>query len=426
MAAGIRIEYKYTSPEYSANAVDHVFRYISRLTGIEFYPGKDVTAVIIKDVRDSGGKLAVRHRPGDSAEAIVTFDDDPVEKILNLLTLRSISAPEKGGQESSSEIEAAPLSRRVSELMQILIRYMIIPARSRAISIWPEGRRFGAVATHDIDMARRSLGGGLRLLFETWPAGRMAALADTLKRAVVGAANPYDCINGWLEMESELGIVSTFFVFSGRRRHPNDPKYDVSSVSRRLKEAIDRGHEVAFHSGIESRDGRYLSESFKILEESLRREILGLRPHYLSAAFPSYWRRASEIGFRFSSSLGYDDRIGYLGGVDLPFIPFDTEYDRPLEIVEFPIAIMDCGLIGSASANDDSLRRKAFDLIDTAEENGALVALDWHQRTLYDLDYPGWGGLYRDVVEYLLQKQACFHSMSGMAEMFLPASGDVD
>ncbi len=244
-------------------------------------------------------------------------------------------------------------------------------------------------------------------------------MIDSLKRTVGGRPNPYDCIAGWLDIDEKLAIKSTYFVFAGQRRHPDDPKYVIESLASRLGEALKRGHEIALHSGIECREGRYLLESRKALEESIGFEIEGLRPHYLSATFPAYWSRAAETGFRYSSSLAYDDKIGFQYGIDLPFVPFDLKYNQAIKIVEFPIAIMDCGLIGFRPASSVELRNRAFDMIDKAERNGSLLVIDWHQRALYDIDYPGWGQLYIEIMEYLLQKKPYIDSLSDLADIFL-------
>ena len=77
----------------------------------------------------------------------------------------------------------------------------------------------------------------------------------------------------------------------------------------------------------------------------------GVRPHYLSVSLPEYWRKSAELGFEYSSCLGFDEEIGFYRGIDLPFMPFDADNDTPLEIVEIPIAVMDCGLINDNYKN---------------------------------------------------------------------------
>ncbi len=128
-------------------------------------------------------------------------------------------------------------------------------------------------------------------------------------------------------------------------------------------------------------------------------KVLGIRPHYLSAYLPEFWQAAADIDFEYSSTLGFDDAIGYVRGIDLPFYPFDTTNERPLPILEIPIAIMDCGLIGSSDANSPEIFSMGVKLIDRVAEGGGLIVLDWHQRTLYNRDYPGWGELFRKLIE---------------------------
>lgn len=414
-----KIKYNYHSERFSPKAVDHAFRYIAVLTGVEFVNDEKLPVIIKRDdIPQSGGRLVVRNYNDSENSGFTVLEDDSIETILKALAISPKLGPHNNADMSDRELSTPLLSAAISKISKALSESNQTRRRRRHISIWPDERRFGAVISHDIDIAERSIAGGLRLLFKSWPAGRFKGLADTLRWRAGGGANPYHCISEWLEMENKLEVISTFFVFAGKRHHPDDPKYNPGRLSDTLKSVVDRGFEIALHSGIESFDGRYLDESKNALETIIGSEIRGIRPHYLSARFPKYWRKAAENGLEYSSALGFDDTIGFYAGIDLPILPYDRENDCPLDIVEIPLTIMDCGLIGNAPADLIKQRNDAFRMIDTAEESGSLIVFDWHQRTLYNTDYPGWRRLFYEIIEYLVQKRPHIDTMSGIVDLF--------
>jgi hypothetical protein len=148
-----------------------------------------------------------------------------------------------------------------------------------------------------------------------------------------------------------------------------------------------------------------------------------LRPHYLSAHFPDYWRSAARCGFSYSSCLGHDDAIGHFDGIDLPFVPFDKENNTVIDLVEIPLTIMDCGLILDEAADSDDVISRGKDLIDTAVKSGGMIVLDWHQRTLYNPDYPGWGELFRRITDYALREGAYSATMEQISSLLKDRMG---
>lgn len=414
-----KITYNYRSERFSLKAVDHAFRYLKVLTGIEFVNDEKLSVIIKRDdIPQSGGRLVIRNCNDSGNSGFTVLEDDPIETVLKAVTISPKLGPRDNADMSDRELSTSLLSAAIFKITKALSESNQTRRRQRHISIWPDEKRFGAVISHDIDIAERSIAGGLRLLFKSWPAGRLKGLADTLRWRAGGGTNPYHCISEWLEMENKLKVVSTFFVFAGKRHHPDDPKYNIGHLSDTLKSAVNHGFEIALHSGIESFDGRYLDDSKNALETTIGSEIRGIRPHYLSARFPEYWRRAVDNGLKYSSALGFDDTIGFYAGIDLPILPYDPENDSPLGIVEIPLTIMDCGLIGNAPVDFKKQRNDVFRMIDNAEESGSLIVFDWHQRTLYNPDFPGWGRLFYEIIEYLVQKRPYIDTMSGIADLF--------
>jgi hypothetical protein len=261
--------------------------------------------------------------------------------------------------------------------------------------------------THDVDILRRTILGGLRLWVNGHLPGGLKAVTDSIKWRLGLGSNPYDCFAKWWQLEDSRGLKSTYFIFAGARQHNYDPVYELSWIP------FDKipGREIALHSSIGCYMGQGLCEPKNQLELKSNSPIRGLRPHYLSAFMPEYWQAAFDSGFEYSSSLGFDDAIGFVRGIDLPFYSFDLGADRHIPILEIPIAIMDCGLIGPSDALSDKTAASGIRLMEKVAKSGGLIVLDWHQRTLYNPDYPGWGALFEKLIDFAVASDANFMSL---------------
>ncbi len=430
------VRYGYTNHRFSAHAIRHAFVYISAVTGIRFTPSlSDVDlwrsddGSIPDSVRVLLGEHSIQQEQGDSAghsdtmSSRLILEDDPVEKIIDKLSLAAKMGPFSGSESGNRRPGGQRLSRLISDLVKSLADTRVISRKSHEIDLWPDGRRFALAVTHDVDIARRSVKGSIRLLIKRIPPGRFKGLFDSIRSSFGKRRNPYDRVSEWIKIENDLGIKSTFFIFGGPRRHRDDPKYGFEMLLHSVEDIRRNGFELALHSGIDCHEGEGLTNSRSRLGNYAGLNIVGSRPHYLSAHLPEYWRSAAESGFSYSSCLAFDDAIGHFDGIDLPFVPFDREKDTAIDLVEIPLAIMDCGLIRDDAADSDEVISRGKDLIDTTAESGGMIVLDWHQRTLYNPDYPGWGALFRKITDYALRKGAYSATMEQISSLLKDRMG---
>jgi peptidoglycan/xylan/chitin deacetylase (PgdA/CDA1 family) len=427
-----RVRYSYHNPKLTGAALKHAFKYLSVITGIRFLENDDCpdlfactnigipqsARLTVKANGEGGSCTFIRNGDGqDEWRRFLAYD--PIEAIAEKLSFSGRLGPNRDKLSAHSHFGDITLSGAVQDFLSALSSAGVIVGRNQPIAIWPEDARFAVAVSHDIDIARRRIPGSLRLLFKRDLPGGFGGLADSLLSALGLRYNPYDAIPEWIKMENELGIKSTFFIFAGNRRHPLDPVYSLKTLSAGINALKKNGFEIALHTSIACHSGDGIPESLSALSEYAAARIQGLRPHYLSVFFPEYWKAAGQSGIAYSSALGFDDRIGFYDGIDLPFIPFDKTGDSSIDLVEIPIGIMDCGLIGDNPATSDEVIRRGIELIDKTAQTGGLLALDWHQRTFYNRDYPGWAQLFLRLVRYAKDKGAYFDKMSNLASLLM-------
>jgi hypothetical protein len=428
MAENKQIKYSYQNKNLSLAAVSHSFRYLSAVTGIGFI--EDIRApeifsnasdsfpenVRILITKNDNGQFRTQIKAPESGNWLPVLDYDPIEALSIKLSLKGKSGPLSHKQTTPSGPGQRSLSGIITDFQHLLYRAGILKDQSRGVSLWSEPARFAMAITHDIDIPRRSVAGGIRLLLNRQLPGGFGALIDSLKSTIGLRPNPYDTIAQWNKLESELGITSTYFIFDGLRRNPFDPKYKPEMLFGTFEKMGDLG--IALHTSVECFDGDGIAQAKSRLEQAFHSRLCGLRPHYLSAFYPNYWRAASEAGFTYSSSLGFDRDIGFWDRIDLPFYPFDAAKDTGIPILEIPIAMMDCGVIGNSSPDSEQVLERAMRLIDQTAATGGLIVLDWHPRTFYNRDYPGWSELFTKIVRYGKGKGAGFYRLNELAAIF--------
>jgi hypothetical protein len=216
-------------------------------------------------------------------------------------------------------------------------------------------------------------------------------------------SDPWWTFERILDGEGERGARSTFFVMAGHAHPADGPSAESYDRLRpRLVETLTHGGaEVALHGSYTAADepGRLQEETRRL--ESLGGPVVGHRYHYLRVDPHRNLRPVAAAGLLYDSSLGFADSPGFRAGIAHPFRPWDLERDRPLDLVEVPLAAMDVtygeerylGL----TAREAEPRLNA--LLDWAAEHGGGFSLLWHNEWFDGSSHPGWGELYFRLID---------------------------
>src|SRR5207244_1172385 len=100
-------------------------------------------------------------------------------------------------------------------------------------------------------------------------------------------------------------------------------------------------------------------------------------------------RVVDEAGFRYDSSFGYNETIGYRAGTGQVFRPLGTR-----TLLELPLHIQDTALFyeGNAGLNESQAWMLCEPLVRNAAANGGVLTLLWHTRSL--APERQWGDFY--------------------------------
>jgi hypothetical protein len=299
------------------------------------------------------------------------------------------------------------------------------------LPLWPENKRYAVALSHDVDLPEKYIS-SWRLLrrwigdmrFKTLlTAGTL--LKNMLLKPVRLSPDPYWNFEKWIQLEKRGGFFSTFFFASANIFSPDssvfDPIYTIEGkkYSEIMHQLTDKGWSIGLHA---SYDCWKRWQNFEIqkqeLEKISQQKIIGVRNHYyrLNPEAPEqtleYQRKA---GFIYDSSLSFNDAIGFRRGIALPFNPFVSKSHKTIDILEIAATLGDEALFLNKPEPDEALDTALHHLQEVKKYNG-LAVLNWHCRSLDQHDYPYWGKIYTEILDYLLaENEAWVTSLDNIA-----------
>ena len=275
------------------------------------------------------------------------------------------------------------------------------------------GARFAVALTHDVDVpwrwTRVGVRGGAARLKASVLAGRTrAALTEaraltTVPLHKLRGTDPNWSFERILREERARGATSTFFVMAGHAHRADGPAPEAYERLRpRLVETlVAGGAEVGLHASYTAAEDFERLRAERERLAALAGPVRGQRYHYLRVDPHRNLAPLEALGFAYDSSLGFPDAPGFRAGIAQPFHPWDFASERPLDLVEIPLAAMDVTLgeeryLGLPAA---AAERRLTALLDRAAERGGGFALLWHSEWFDARAYRGWDALYLRLIE---------------------------
>jgi hypothetical protein len=279
-----------------------------------------------------------------------------------------------------------------------------------------EQRGFAVALTHDVDTPWRWTSIGVRGAAARVKRNVLQThLAPALREATALAAAPVHRLRGtdpnWrfeqivAEERSKGAHGSTFFVLAGHHDpHDGAAPETYDELRPRLVETIlNADAEVGLHGSYTAADDPACLAREKETLERLAGPVDGHRYHYLRA---DPHRNIANLDFRYDTTLGFPDAVGFRAGIARPFRPWDFARDGPAEVLEVPLAAMDATLAEERYLGLSAKRAEPHltALLDWAAANGGAFAILWHPDRFDPLTSAGWDRLYSRVLEGIRER----------------------
>lgn len=328
------------------------------------------------------------------------------------------------------------------ELHIALLRDLIVASGVPLVEIppVPDGHRFIACLTHDIDhpsirqhifdhtmfgfLYRAVLGSvfnvvrgraSFRNLLTNWTAA--------LKLPLVHLGFAKDT---WCEfsryVQLERGEHSSFFVipFKDSRGQSVDgiassrraSRYGAADISAQIQELMTSGCEIGLH-GIDAwRDSHKGGAELEEIRRTTRMEQIGVRMHWLYFDARSHLI-LEQAGADYDSTIGYNETVGYRAGTTQAYKPLQVS-----RLLELPLHVMDTALFypRHLDLGRSEARARVDRIIDNAVQFGGCVTVNWHDRSIAPERL--WGDFYVDLVDQFKNREAWIASATQTVSWF--------
>ena len=242
---------------------------------------------------------------------------------------------------------------------------------------YPDDQPFAICLTHDIDTVYRPLHSKVYEIVCALK-HRDFAQAGCIVPQLCSKKRPEWNFSEIVDLEESYGACSSFY-FLALEKGDEDYTYAIEDLEREMCKLQDRGWEIGLHGGGEAyRDSERLQREKRHLEKVLNRTVYGYRNHFLKFRVPDTWELLERAGFRYDTTLGYPDCVGFRNGMCHPFHPFNLNTNRRMEILEIPLTIMDQTLFSYMRLNMEQAWTLTKGLLETVEKHNGVITILWH------------------------------------------------
>jgi peptidoglycan/xylan/chitin deacetylase (PgdA/CDA1 family) len=279
---------------------------------------------------------------------------------------------------------------------------------------YPEGKEFGVCLSHDIDLLFLSTPNKLRKV-----GGSLLSknISKAFKHFIsLSQSMIYEdfAIENLLEIERKYGANSSFY-FLSLTNSDLDFNYNPNKIKSVFEQVLSTGNEIGLHGGHEAYSNLdQLKWEKKRLEEAVGMQIEGYRNHYLRFLHPLTWNILSSAGFKYDTTYGYPDCVGFKNGMCYPFRPFDNEKNDFIDIVELPLIIMDITLVKRMNLDFDAAFEFCKGLIQKVKQINGVMSILWHNSP----ESPEYFELYDQLLNYCQNEGGWLTSTGKMIEHY--------
>lgn len=267
---------------------------------------------------------------------------------------------------------------------------------------YPNDKKFAVCLTHDIDVA---LFTKLEIISQMIKLLRKLELKKSLEMLLSRINKNFN--SRWnfkkiINLEEKYDSKSSFY-FLSIEESDLEFNFKIEVLNNELGYIVDKGFEVGLqgsHRAYNSLDE--IKKEKERLEKVLGKNVIGYRNHYLRFKTPNTWELLKKTGFKYDTTFGYADCIGFRNGMCHPFKPFNLNTNKKIDILEIPLIIMDGTLFTYMKLDIKTAWEITKNLIDVVEKYNGVITILWHN-TYMENEFLKF---YENILKYCHEKNA--------------------
>ena len=271
---------------------------------------------------------------------------------------------------------------------------------------YPENKKFAVCLTHDVDDIYPPLSHTFISTAHCVKKLNAKELNQQISWKFKGMEkSPYLNFKEIIKLEEKYDAKSSFY-FIATEKDPVRFRYNIEDIESELGFIVDSGWEVGLHGGYYAYNcfDTILKEKNR-LEKVLGKDVIGYRNHYLRFDMLNTWELLAKAGFKYDTTFGYNDMVGFRNGMCHPFKPFNLNLNKEINILEIPLIVMDGALFSSCSSIEHAWDMTK-NLIDTVEKYNGILTILWHNNVFNYPPKDAWRKFYERILAYVYQKDA--------------------
>ena len=294
------------------------------------------------------------------------------------------------------------------------------------VAPWPNGKRWAAAFTHDLDVVALWPVFTLLRLAELTRKGELQRIGRTALAALsaIGRDPVARAVRCVLDDERAQGIVSSWFVLCGTptfaTMRAGDLTYRPEARAARaiVRVLTERGAEIGLHGSFATAERQDLfQEQRGRLERLIGQPVRGVRQHFLRIRAGVTHLGMSAAGFRYDSTCGFFDRNGFRVGIADVIPLWDPSSERSVGLDEAPFCWMDRTLSKYAGVEDPAAWvADGAALVEACRRVEGLWVGVWHPNLSPALGYPGAPGAFRSLLRNIAAQEPFLGTLGTMVE----------
>jgi len=273
------------------------------------------------------------------------------------------------------------------------------------LNLWGENK-FAVLLSHDIDSCKR---GWYKSAVSELRKKRFMSIPGLIFRRLFMKDEWFN-FDEISQIEERFNARSSFYFLpqQGKAGEWENADYNITSNSiQGVMSGLEAtGNEVGVHGsfGTHTSAERLRTDLQRINQE----KVFGNRFHFLMFDPIRTVSVMAECDIKYDTSLCFAEKIGFRRATCFPFYLYDFKNNRPSEVMEIPLIVMDTTL-----ADHKYMDMKPSDvlpaisgLIDEVEKFGGVFTLLWHNTFFSEYKYPGWKEVYLKILKHLHSRKA--------------------
>lgn len=214
-----------------------------------------------------------------------------------------------------------------------------------------------------------------------------------------------------VETERKYGFSSSFFWLVVKSKINADYNFKSQLIQEQYELVKNSGSTNGVHKA-------WAESSFQEEMNLFPEKVIANRYHFLKFTVHDF-STVEQAGIKLDTSLGFAEHFGFRNNYGLPYMPFDLEDNRVLNLLEVPMQVMDRTFF-NLKQKPEKAKEEVVEWMRKQTDN-CIFTINWHNNFFTDLKYKGYRKFYDDLLNYFHQNNLhCYSQDELLKEFFRP------